>query len=1068
MFDVTCVCLLFGLYFSLLINFPVISKYLTSTYYLIACGLLLFLILCGFLNQINYIFLQNNTFSWISTNLTSTLGTIPLCLNFAINPLSYCFATLVLLIGVTTNIYLLTYFKGEANENIFIFWLNSFIASMLILVLANNFFTLFLGWELIGLTSFFLINFWSNRRATLKSSFKAFMFNLFSDVCLLGFFAALFYLTGSDDCQTVFYLCLYSDIFQHNLFQLAILLLILCCSIKSVQIIGHLWLPDSMEAPVPASSLIHSATLVSAGIYLLCKFSYLIELSFLNNIAIYMGGITAVYGGLVAAAQTDVKKLLAYSTMSHCGFLWVLACLGQFYVTIIYLFLHGIFKAATFYCVGTFIRTFGSQDTRWMGWGLKTLSANSLSLIICSANLCGLPFTIGYLYKFFFLKVLYLDISSFYILASLFIAAQTSLIYFYRLNFYLLFDFYKNIKVTNLTYLTKTTLNFPKNWSLIRLNHFFAISILAISALSFSILFIFLIKYFPNLNISFFENNNILTLVNIELIYSTYYIFFYSFYLSLIFTLFILSNKFSVSILYAQTAFIYLFGSLLFIKFNMWAYIMSEASSLTNFNFGFSTHKSDILIHLSQWQYWWWFWFSLFWTLYFFIIIRLVHKRTLQFNPIINTSTRGHGKWGDFVVALIPLSWCVNILVNSNFILRMIEWQNESSLFTLRVQGKQWYWVYKFDGTAAYNILTAPKNIGHNNWFINTPSESYCADSYYQALQLGAQLEYKELYLSYLEKEKIFIKTYENQTLISNPVNFLNWKQDLAAYTASFTQIKPISGYYEFPLVDLTYDVTMNMLETINSTRALTFIKGTLNKHNLELLNTQEILQKPILFVSKFIQDTDLTVKTEDGAPLWGYRQKKYKRLKKYSFIGQVSYDPITFQKKTITKTSPFVLKSTLIKPLENTTSEDFSYQRMVVAARKRSELVPVNLARRLLRTKRTLVLPAHVNLTVVTNSYDVVHSWFIPGLGIKLDCVPGRSTHHSFYIDNVGFYYGQCAEICGRYHHHMPIRICALPFEQFLVWWQHKGIKRLHRIQVLKNNQQIINTQDIKFRYKW
>ena len=495
---------------------------------------------------------------------------------------------------------------------------------------------------------------------------------------------------------------------------------------------------------------------------------------------------------------------------------------------------------------------------------------------------------------------------------------------------------------------------------------------------------------------------------------------------------------------------------------------MSEASSLTNFNFGFSTHKSDILIHLSQWQYWWWFWFSLFWTLYFFIIIRLVHKRTLQFNPIINTSTRGHGKWGDFVVALIPLSWCVNILVNSNFILRMIEWQNESSLFTLRVQGKQWYWVYKFDGTAAYNILTAPKNIGHNNWFITTPSESYCADSYYQALQLGAQLEYKELYLSYLEKEKIFIKTYEAKTLISNPINFLNWKQDLNAFKSSFSSIQSSAGYYEFPLVDLTYDVTMNMLETINSNRPLTFIKGTLNKHNLELVTSQEVLNKPILFVSKFSQDTDLSVKTEDGAPLWGYRQKKYKRLKKYSFIGQVSYDPITFQKKSITKTSPFLLKSSLIKPLENTTSEDFSYQRMVVAARKRSELVPVNLARRLLRTKRTLVLPAHVNLTVVTNSYDVVHSWFIPGLGIKLDCVPGRSTHHSFYIDNVGFYYGQCAEICGRYHHHMPIRICALPFEQFLVWWQHKGIKRLHRIQVLKNNQQLVNTQDIKFRYKW
>jgi cytochrome c oxidase subunit 2 len=90
------------------------------------------------------------------------------------------------------------------------------------------------------------------------------------------------------------------------------------------------------------------------------------------------------------------------------------------------------------------------------------------------------------------------------------------------------------------------------------------------------------------------------------------------------------------------------------------------------------------------------------------------------------------------------------------------------------------------------------------------------------------------------------------------------------------------------------------------------------------------------------------------------------------------------------------------------------------------------------------LVLPAHVNLTIVTNSYDVVHSWFLPGLGVKLDCVPGRSTHHTFYVDNVGFFYGQCAEICGRYHHHMPIRVCMLPYEHFFVWWQHFGLPKV------------------------
>jgi len=122
----------------------------------------------------------------------------------------------------------------------------------------------------------------------------------------------------------------------------------------------------------------------------------------------------------------------------------------------------------------------------------------------------------------------------------------------------------------------------------------------------------------------------------------------------------------------------------------VWGQIFLEASIQQNFNFGFSTHKSDVLIHLSQWQYWWWFWFSLVWVVYYYVIVTDASKRSLTFNPVLNTSLRSHGKWGDFLVALIPLSWCGNILVNSNFILRIIEWQNESSLFTLRIQGKQW------------------------------------------------------------------------------------------------------------------------------------------------------------------------------------------------------------------------------------------------------------------------------------------------------------------------------------------------------------------------------------------
>ncbi len=118
----------------------------------------------------------------------------------------------------------------------------------------------------------------------------------------------------------------------------------------------------------------------------------------------------------------------------------------------------------------------------------------------------------------------------------------------------------------------------------------------------------------------------------------------------------------------------------------------------------------------------------------------------------MNTSVRGRGKWGDFLVALIPVSWCCNILINSNFILRMIEWQNESSLFTIRIQGKQWYWVYKYDPNTAQAVMSIPKNIGHNRWRVTSGQESYNADTYYQAIHLAAHLEFQESYSKFIKK----------------------------------------------------------------------------------------------------------------------------------------------------------------------------------------------------------------------------------------------------------------------------------------------------------------------------
>ena len=151
----------------------------------------------------------------------------------------------------------------------------------------------------------------------------------------------------------------------------------------------------------------------------------------------------------------------------------------------------------------------------------------------------------------------------------------------------------------------------------------------------------------------------------------------------------------------------------------MWSEIYLEYSTHQNFNVGFSSYKNDVHIQLSQWQYWWWFWFVTVWSLYFLIIFRCYNNKIENYNLTINTSMRSHGKWGDFLVAIIPLSWCGNILINSNFILRMLEWQNESSLFTIRIQGKQWYWAYKYNSDISYNLNGIFINVGNNNWVHN-------------------------------------------------------------------------------------------------------------------------------------------------------------------------------------------------------------------------------------------------------------------------------------------------------------------------------------------------------------
>lgn len=388
-------------------------------------------------------FSESITISAYFEFLNYTVGTAVFSFALKIDFISYCFLFLTTSIGLCAVIYSLSYFKNEPHTDRFILLLNWFIISMALLVTADNVLLLFLGWELIGLTSFLLINFWTLRRNTLKAAMKAFTFNKVSDIALLVFIITISHQTGSLSLSDWLNYFSMNDAYTSTT-TLPLIFLIVAASIKSAQIVGHLWLPDSMEAPIPASALIHSATLVSAGVYLLLRFDWLIKGCGLSTVLMFLGAITALYGAVVSAAQTDCKKLLAYSTISHCGFLFVAVGIGNLYLTVTYLYLHGFFKALTFFCVGNLVKVSrGYQDSRKMGQLALVLPVESILLVVCAINLGALPLTVGYFYKSLLQAVLVNTKIVLILLPLLLIAMLSSVIYVFRLVFYTLFDIQK-------------------------------------------------------------------------------------------------------------------------------------------------------------------------------------------------------------------------------------------------------------------------------------------------------------------------------------------------------------------------------------------------------------------------------------------------------------------------------------------------------------------------------------------------------------------------------------------------------------------------------------------------
>lgn len=369
--------------------------------------------------------------------------------DFFIDSISLSFAFLTISIAIFVYAYTFSYFRYEPLTDRLFLFLNTFIISMVFLVFSGNFVMLFLGWEMIGLTSFFLINFWMTKVSTLKAAFKAFSFNKFSDLFLLFAIILVFNLTYTLDIPTIiseihiYEYTVINFVVEINYLELISLFLLGAAFIKSAQFGAHIWLPDSMEAPVPASALIHSATLVSAGIYLLLRFTVIFELSksAISLIAV-IGSLTAFYGGLVSMYQSDTKRILAYSTISHCGFLMVLYTTGVIEYVILYLYVHGFFKATVFLSVGNVIRFCkNNQDFKRMGLLYRYLPFDCFASFICLINLSGLPLTFGFYIKHLLFVGLYSNFILYnFVLVNCLLGALTGLFYSYRLFYNVFFD----------------------------------------------------------------------------------------------------------------------------------------------------------------------------------------------------------------------------------------------------------------------------------------------------------------------------------------------------------------------------------------------------------------------------------------------------------------------------------------------------------------------------------------------------------------------------------------------------------------------------------------------------